>query len=96
MKLALKILFVVFVLWMITGAYLINTEHEKAQVVMGLGVLYLSFLFMPLFIYYRYRDGKYKKYILKMLVKINLSFSKKHTQENGQKNHLDTICQYKF
>jgi hypothetical protein len=24
----------------------------------------LSFLFMPLFIYYRYRDGKYKKYIL--------------------------------
>lgn len=64
MKLALKIMFVVFVLWMITGAYLVNTEHEKAQVVMGLGVLYLSFLFMPLFIYYRYRDGKYKKYII--------------------------------
>ena len=34
MKLALKIMFVVFILWMITGAYLINTEHEKAQVVM--------------------------------------------------------------
>lgn len=49
---------------MIVGGYLINTEHEKAQVVMGLGVLYLSFLFMPLFIYFRYRDGKYKKYIL--------------------------------
>ena len=49
---------------MITGAYLVNTEHEKAQVVMGLGVLYLSFIFMPLFIYYRYKDGKYKKYII--------------------------------
>ena len=64
MKLALKIMFVVFILWMVTGAYLINTEHEKAQVVMGLGVLFLSFIFMPLFIYYRYKDGKYKKYIL--------------------------------
>lgn len=64
MKLAIKIMFIIFVIWMITGAYLLNTEHEKAKVVMGLGVLYLSFLFMPLFIYYRYRDGKYKKYIL--------------------------------
>ncbi|MGK0411834.1 hypothetical protein K8354_15180 [Polaribacter litorisediminis] len=64
MKLAIKIMFIIFVIWMITGGYLLNTEHEKAKVVMGLGVLYLSFLFMPLFIYYRYRDGKYKKYIL--------------------------------
>lgn len=64
MRLALKIMFIVFVIWMITGAYLVNTEHEKAQVVMGLGVLYLSFIFMPLFIYYRYKDGKYKKYII--------------------------------
>jgi len=64
MKLALKIMFVIFIAWMITGAYLINIEHEKAQVVMGLGVLYLSFIFMPLFIYYRYKDGKYKKYII--------------------------------
>ena len=64
MKLALKIMFVVFIIWMITGIYLVNTEHEKAQIVMGLGVFYFSFLFMPFFIYYRYRDGKYKKYIL--------------------------------
>ena len=64
MKLALKIMFVIFIAWMITGAYLINIEHEKAQVVMGLGVLYLSFIFMPLFIYYIYKDGKYKKYII--------------------------------
>jgi hypothetical protein len=64
MKIALKIMFIVFLVWMAVGAYLINTEHEKAQIVMGLGVFYLSFLFMPLFIYYRYSDGKYKKYIL--------------------------------
>lgn len=64
MKIALKIMFVVFLVWMILGMYLIHTEHEKAEMVMGLGVFYFSFLFMPFFIYYRYRDGKYKKYIL--------------------------------
>lgn len=64
MKLLLKILFVVFIIWMLVGAFLVNTNHEKAQVVMGLGVFFLAFVFMPLFIYYRYKDGKYKKYIL--------------------------------
>ena len=64
MKLALKIMFIIFILWMLTGGYLIKNQHEKAQVVMGLGVFFLSFLFMPLFIYYRYKDGKYKKYII--------------------------------
>lgn len=64
MKLLLKILFVIFIVWMSVGAFLLNIEHEKAEIVMGLGVFYLSFIFMPIFIYYRYRDGKYKKYIL--------------------------------
>jgi hypothetical protein len=64
MKIALKIMFVIFLVWITIGLYLVNTQHEKAQVVMGLGVFYFSFLFMPFFIYYRYRDGKYKKYIL--------------------------------
>lgn len=64
MKLALKIMFVIFLVWVTVGIYLINTNHEKAQIVMGLSVFYFSFLFMPFFIYYRYRDGKYKKYIL--------------------------------
>lgn len=64
MKKVLTVLFIVFLVWMSIGGYLINTEHEKAEIVMGLGVLYLSFIFMPIFIYYRYKDGKYKKYII--------------------------------
>ncbi|MFT6869563.1 MAG: hypothetical protein ACJAYY_001989 [Paraglaciecola sp.] len=64
MKLVINVMFGIFLVWMITGLYLVNTDHEKAQIVMGLGVLYFAFLFMPFFIYYRYRDGKYKKYIL--------------------------------
>jgi hypothetical protein len=64
MKLVINVMFGIFLVWMITGLYLVNTDHEKAQIVMGLGVLYFAFIFMPFFIYYRYRDGKYKKYIL--------------------------------
>lgn len=62
MKLVLKILFVIFIVWMCVGIYLLNTEHEKAQIVMGLGVFYMAFILMPVFIFFRYRDGKYKKY----------------------------------
>ena len=64
MKIVLKVLFIVFILWMCIGAFLIKAANPKAHIVMGLGVLFLSFILMPLFIYYRYKDGKYKKYIL--------------------------------
>ncbi len=64
MKTLLKILFIIFIFWMVIGIYLLKTEHEKAEIVMGLGVFYLSFLLMPIFIYHRYKGGKYKKYQL--------------------------------
>ena len=64
MKLVLKILFIIFILWMLLGGYLESTEHPKGPIVMGLGVMYLSFIFMTVFIYWRYKDGKYKKYII--------------------------------
>ena len=64
MKTLLQILFIIFILWMVIGIYLLKTEHEKAEIVMGLGVFYLSFLLMPIFIYHRYKGGKYKKYQL--------------------------------
>lgn len=64
MKTLIKILFVIFLIWMATGIYLLNTQHEKAQIVMGLGVLYMSFILMPIFIYHRCKDGKYKKYVI--------------------------------
>ena len=64
MKLVLKTLFIIFILWMLLGGYLESTKHPKGPIVMGLGVMYLSFIFMPIFIYWRYKDGKYKKYII--------------------------------
>jgi len=64
MKTLSTILFIIFIVWIGVGIYLLNTEHEKAQIVMGLAVFFFSFIFMPVFIYYRYRKGKYKKYVL--------------------------------
>jgi hypothetical protein len=64
MKLVLKIMFAIFLVWIAVGIYMLNIDHEKAQITMGLGIFYFSFLLMPIFIYYRYKDGKYKKYIL--------------------------------
>ncbi len=64
MKKLVIVLFIVFVLWMCIGSYLLLVAHEKAKIVMGLGVFFMAFILMPAFIYYRYRDGKYKKYIL--------------------------------
>lgn len=64
MKNLLKILFAIFIVWLSVGIYLLKTAHPKAEIVMGLGVFYLSFLLMPIFIYHRYKDGKYKKYQL--------------------------------
>ena len=64
MKSLVKLLFIIFLLWISIGGYLEYTEHPKGSIVMGLGVMYLSFIFMPIFIYWRYKDGKYKKYII--------------------------------
>ena len=64
MKIALKILFIGFILTLIIGFYLKSSNHPKADIIIGLDVLFLSFILMPLFIFYRYRNGKYKKYVL--------------------------------
>lgn len=65
MKKLVLVLFVIFFVWMSIGGYLEYTEHPKGPIVMGLGVLFLSFILMPVFIYWRYRHGKYKKYVIK-------------------------------
>jgi len=62
MKIVLKILFVLFLASMIVGFYMKYTQQEKADIVIGLGVLFLSFILMPIFIIHRHRMGKYKKY----------------------------------
>ena len=64
MKILLKILFILFLGSMITGFYMKYSNIENADIVIGLGVLFLSFILMPLFIFHRHQLGKYKKYQL--------------------------------
>jgi len=64
MKILLKVLFILFLGSMIIGFYMKYSNIENADIVIGLGVLFLSFILMPLFIFYRYQQGKYKKYQL--------------------------------
>ena len=42
-------MFVIFVCWVAIGVYLLQIDHPKAQIVMGLGIFYFSFLWMPIF-----------------------------------------------
>ena len=64
MKTLIQILFVLFLTSMVVGFYMKYTNQENADIVIGLGVLFLSFILMPIFIYHRYQQGKYKKYVL--------------------------------
>lgn len=64
MKLLLKILFFIFIAGLIIGGYLNLIGNSVYNLVIGIDILFLSFILMPLFIYYRYKKGKYKKYVI--------------------------------
>lgn len=64
MKILLKILFFIFIGDLIVGLYLQYIGNPIYKIVIGLDILFLSFILMPLFIFYRYKNGKYKKYII--------------------------------
>jgi len=64
MKIFLKTLFVLFIIGILTGIYLNITGNELYHIVFGISILFFAFIFMPVFIFYRYKKGKYKKYVI--------------------------------
>ncbi len=64
MKLAIQLILVLNIIIFVIGFYLLNQEHPKGNVVVGIGVLAFSFILMPLFLYHRYRRKKLKDYML--------------------------------
>lgn len=65
MKIVLRVLLaIVFVLWTI-GAYLHFTNHAASPKFIGFGVLILTLILMPLFIYHKYKGKDLTKYSLK-------------------------------
>jgi len=64
MKILLKVLFIIFIGGLIMGLYLQYIDNPIYPTVMGIDILFFSFILMPLFIFYRYKNGKYKKYVI--------------------------------
>ncbi len=64
MKALLQILFALFILGVFYGIYLNVQGDDFHHQVFGISIIFFSFIVMPLFIYYRYQQGKYKKYVL--------------------------------
>lgn len=64
MKVAVRIILALILLDFGVGFYLINQEHPKGNIIVGIGVLAFAFVLMPLFLYQRYRGKKLKDYTL--------------------------------
>lgn len=65
MKLLLKILLIVNIAILATGIYLKSTNAPKGDFTIGIGVLILSFVLMPLFVYHGYKGKDLTKYSFK-------------------------------
>lgn len=64
MELFIKILFYIFIGGLLAGGYLYLNGDADYEKVVGIDILFLTFILMPLFIYHRYKKGKYKKYVI--------------------------------
>ena len=64
MNTILKILFALFLAGVFYGIYLNTQGDDFHHQVFGISILFFSLIVMPLFIYHRYQQGKYKKYVL--------------------------------
>lgn len=56
MKLVLRIIFLLFIGFVIAGYSLENFTEINGKLYIGIGVVLFAFVFMPFFIYYRYKD----------------------------------------
>jgi len=64
MKILVRIVLIVVLLFLGTGFYLKYINYSTANLVIGIGVLLFAFVLMPLFLYHRYRDKKLTDYML--------------------------------
>ncbi len=64
MNLVLKIVFVIVIGLIIYGFYNNSVNVGHGEKFIGFGVLIFAFVFMPLFIYHRYKDKDLSKYRL--------------------------------
>ena len=54
----------IFLAVFVTGLVMKSYDYEAGNIIVGISVLFMAFILMPVFIFYRYQKGKYKKYVL--------------------------------
>ena len=52
----------IFLAAFITGLVMKSYGYDAGNIIVGISVLFMAFILMPVFIFYRYQKGKYKKY----------------------------------
>ena len=62
MKLALIILLILVIGSLTYGFYLQNLGDSSGQIIIGISVLIIAFVFMPLFIFHRYKNKNLKDF----------------------------------
>ena len=58
MKTALKILITLDLCFFVAGIIMHAMDNQQYEIVTGLGILFLSFIIMPFFIFYRWRTRR--------------------------------------
>ncbi len=66
MKYLIRILFIIFLVGVGVGFYVKSQEGQMAtgEKIIGVSVLFFAFIFMPIFIYHRWKDKNVKDYML--------------------------------
>ncbi len=62
MKHLLKILLIVIIGAISYGFYIKNDVGSQGEIIIGISVLAIAFIFMPLFIYHRYKNKNIKDF----------------------------------
>lgn len=64
MKYFLSIFFLLILITFITGLYIQSDDENLGNLLVGLSVMALFFVWMPVFIYHRWKDKNFKDYML--------------------------------
>ena len=65
MKYVLKVLFLTFFIVICRGYYVKETlDYNQGEKIIGMGVLFGAFIYLPLFLYHRWKDKKISDYTL--------------------------------
>lgn len=78
MKYFLSIFFLLILITFITGFYVQSSDGKLGNLLVGLSIMALFFVWMPFFIYHRWKDKDLKDY---MLTKENIRKMQEHSKE---------------